>query len=187
MSSILSDLRHSIRLLLKNPGFTSVAILILALAIGLNTAVFTLVNSLVLRPRPGSDQPGEVVGLFSYDTSRPDQYREFSYPTYRDIREQNQSFLDITAIGATMVGIGEGELPRRAFAFQIGANYFSTFGVQPALGRSFLPEEEAPGSLRLVAILSDDYWRKTGANPHVLGTTLRVNARDFTVVGVTLL
>jgi predicted permease len=185
MSSILSDLRHSIRLLLKNPGFTSVAILILALAIGLNTAVFTLVNSLVLRPRPGSDQPGEVVGLFSYDTSRPDQYREFSYPTYRDIREQNQSFLDITAIGATMVGIGEGDLTRRAFAFQIGANYFSTFGVRPALGRGFLPEEEAPGSQRLVAILSDEYWRKTGANPHVLGTTLRVNARDFTVVGVT--
>jgi len=184
MASILSDLRHSIRLLLKNPGFTSVAIVILALAIGLNSAVFTLVNSLVLRPRPGASQPGELVGLYSYDTSRPDQYREFPYPTYRDIREQNQAFLDITAAGASMVGIGEGELTRRAFAFQIGANYFSTFGVRPALGRAFLPEEEAPGSQRPVVILSDEYWRKTGASPGVLGTTLRVNSRDFTVVGV---
>ena len=146
MSSIVSDLRHSIRLLLKNPGFTSVAVLILALAIGLNTAVFTLVNSLVLRPRPGSEQPGEMAGLYSFDTSRPDQYRAFSYPAYRDIRQQNQAFIDITAADASMVGIGEGEMTRRAFAFQIGANYFSTFGVRLALGRAFLPEEEAPGS-----------------------------------------
>jgi len=184
MSSLLSDLRHSVRLLLKNPGFTSVAVLILALAIGLNTAVFTLINSLVLRPRPGSDRPGEVVGLFSYDTSRPDQYREFPYPTYRDIREQNQVFLDITAVGVGLVGVGEGELTRRVFAYQIGANYFSTFGVRPALGRAFLPEEEAPGSERHVVILGDEYWRKTGARPDVLGTLLRVNSRDLTVVGV---
>ncbi|MEW5984635.1 MAG: ABC transporter permease [Acidobacteriota bacterium] len=184
MAAIVSDLRHAIRLLAKTPGFTAVAVLILALGIGLNTAVFTLVNSLVLRPRPGSDQPGEVVGLYNYDTSRPDQYREFSYPAYRDIREQNQAFLDVTAVGAGLVGLGEAELTRRVFAFQVGANYFSTFGVRPALGRAFLPEEEAPGAQRQVVILSDEYWRKTGADPDVLGTTLRVNTREYTVVGV---
>jgi len=184
MSSIVSDLRHSIRLLLKNPGFTGLAVLILALAIGLNTAVFSLINSMVLRPRPGSDQPGEVVGLFSYDTSRPDQYREFSYPAFLDIRNQNQAFLDITAASASMVGLGEGDMTRRVFAFQIGANYFSTFGVRPARGRAFLPDDERPGSQRQVVILSDEYWRKTGARPDVLGTTVRVNTREFTVVGV---
>ena len=103
MTAILSDLRHSIRLFVRNPGFTALAVLILALAIGLNTAVFSLINSMVLRPRPGSDQPGEVVGLFSYDTSRPDSYREFSYPAFLDVRNQNQAFLDITAAGASMV------------------------------------------------------------------------------------
>lgn len=184
MSTLVSDLRHSFRLLLKNPGFTAVAVLILALAIGLNTAVFTLVNSLVLKPRPGSRQPGEVVGLYSYDTSRPDQYREFSYPAYLDLREQNQVFLDITAVGVGLVGIGEGELTRRVFAFQIGANYFSTFGVRPALGRGFLPEEEAPGAQRQVVILGDEYWRTLGADPDVLGTTVRINTRACTVVGV---
>ncbi len=184
MSSILTDLRHSIRVLVKNPGFSGVAVLILALAIGLNTAVFSLVNSMVLRPRPGSDQPGEVVGLFSYDTSRPDQYRSFSYPTYLDIREQNQAFLDVTPLDITMVGIGDGDLTRPEMGFVIGANYFSTFGVRPALGRAFLTEEEAPGARREVVILSHEYWRRQGANPDVLGTTLRINARPFTVVGV---
>lgn len=184
MSSILSDLRHSIRLFVKNPGFTGLAVLILALAIGLNTAVFSLINSLALRPRPGSDQPGEVAGLFSYDTSRPDQYREFSYPAFLDIRNQSQAFLDVTAAAASMVGLGEGDMTRRVFAFQIGANYFSTFGVRPTLGRAFLPDDERPGSQRQVVILSDDYWRKTGARPDVLGTTVRVNTREFTVVGV---
>jgi hypothetical protein len=122
------------------------------------------------------------VGLFSYDTSRPDRYRDFSYPTYLDIRNQNQAFLDITAVGVGLVGVGE--LTRRVFAFQVGANYFSTFGVRPALGRAFLPEEEAPGAQRHVVILSDEYWRKAGARRDVLGTLLRANARDLTVVGV---
>jgi predicted permease len=161
-----------------------VVILMLAFAIGLNTAVFSLVNTVLLRPRPGAGVPGEMVGLFCYDTTRPDSYRDFSYPAYRDIREQNQVFTDLTAAGAGMVGLGEGELTRRVFAYLIGANYFSAFGVQPAMGRGFLAEEEAPESMRQVVILSDDYWRKMGANPGVLGTSLRINTVDFTVVGV---
>jgi len=184
MTTILPDLRYSARSLVRNPGFTAVAILILSLAIGLNTAVFSLVNTILLRPRPGDRQPGEMVGLFCYDTSRPDSYRNFSYPAYLDLREQNQVFSDVTAAGPGLVGIGEGELTQRVFAFLVAANYFSTFGVQPALGRAFLPEEEAPEAMRQVVILSDDYWRKKGADPQALGSTLRINTRYFTVVGV---
>jgi len=182
--TFLSDLRYTIRTLIKSPGFTAVAVLVLALGIGLNTAVFSLVNMLLLRPMPGESQPGRVVGLYSFDKTRPDTYREFSYPNYVDVRDRNQVFSQTTAMTIGIVGLGDGELTRRQFTFIVPANFFSTFGVQPAAGRGFLPEEERPGAGRLVVVIGYEYWNRMGADPAVVGRTIRINARDFTIVGI---
>ncbi|MBE3073058.1 MAG: ABC transporter permease, partial [Acidobacteria bacterium] len=123
-------------------------------------------------------------GLYSPDKTRPDSYREFSYPNYVDIRDRNQVFGQTAAFTLAMVGVGEGELTRRVFAFIVSANFFSTFGVQPVTGRGFLPEEERPGAARMVAIVSHEYWNKTGADPGLVGRTIRINARAFTVIGI---
>ena len=184
MPTLLSDFRYAIRTLTKSPGFTAISVLVLALAIGLNTAVFSLFNSLLLRPMPGESEPGRVVGVYSFDKTKPDSYREFSYPNYVDIRDRNQVFSHTTALSLAMVGIGDGELTRRQFAFIIPANFFATFGVQPAFGRGFLPEEERPGANRLVAVIGHEEWNRLGADPAVLGRTMRINARDFTIVGI---
>jgi predicted permease len=184
LRTFLADLRYTVRTLFKNPGFTAVAVLVLALGIGLNAAVFSLINALLLRPMPGESQPGRVVGLYSFDKTRPDSYREFSYPNYADIRDRNQFFSHTTALTLGIVGIGDGDLTRRQFAFIVPANFFATFGVRPALGRGFLPEEERPGAARLVVVLGYEYWNRVGADPAVLGRTIRINAREFTIVGI---
>ena len=184
MHTLVSDLRYAIRALARSPGFATLAVLVLALGIGLTTAVFSLVNMVLLRPLPGDSQPGQVVGLFCFDRTKPDSYREFSYPNYVDIRDRNEVFSHTAAFTAALVGIGEGEMTRRVFAFLITANCFSTFGVRPAIGRAFLPEEERPGAARPVVIVSSEYWRKMGADPALVGKTMRINGRSFTVVGI---
>ena len=177
MTTILPDLRHSARSLLRSPGFTAVAVLILALAIGLNTAVFSLVNSMLPRPRPGADQPGEVVGLFCYDTITARLVPRVLVPDLPGHPRAEPGLQRRHGRRRRLVGIGEGELTRRVFAFSSAANYFSTFGVQPALGRAFSAGGGSVRGQRQVVILSDDYWRKR-ARPGVLGTTLRINTRS---------
>src|SRR6266849_3426167 len=107
MSNLLLDLRHSLRLLRRTPGFTAAAVLVLALGIGANTAVFSLVNALVLQPRPG--RIDQLVGVFSRERSKPDHYRDFSYPTYVDMRERRDVFDALMAHTFSTVGITEGE------------------------------------------------------------------------------
>ena len=185
MASLLQDLRYSLRLLLKNPGFTAIAVLVLALGIGANSAIFTLANALLLKPLPQDRVPGTLVGLYSKDRTRPDSYRAFSYPNYADIRDGNQAFLSVTAHTLAMVGITEGDATRRTFASIVSANYFQTLNGHLAAGRSFTPEEERPGSQALVAVVSYPYWQKRGGGDDVIGSRVRVNARDFEIIGVT--
>jgi predicted permease len=184
MSSLVQDLRFACRLLLKSPGFTVASVLVLAAAIGVNSAVFTFVNAFVLRPLPGRDKPGEVVGLFSRDRAHPDSYRDFSYPTYRDIRQRADVFQDMMAFTLVFAGVREGDVSRRTLVSPITSNYFSTLGVGLAAGRSFTSEEESPGAGSLVAIVGHDFAEQHGGAASVLGSRLWINARPFTVVGV---
>jgi predicted permease len=177
------DLRHALRLFRKNPGFSAVAAFVLALGIGANTAIFTLVNALLFRPLAGGDE-GQLVGVYSRDKNRADGYRSFSYADYRDLREGNDAFDSLAAQSFGMAGLGEGDTTRRLFAAIVSSNYFSTLGVRPARGRAFTEEEEAPGKEIPVAIVSHGLWRRLGAGPHIGDTTIRLNGRDFTVVGV---
>src|SRR6185312_6852512 len=156
----------------KAPGFAVAAVLVLALGIGANTAVFSLVHTLFLAP-PAYAKPNELVQVFSQDKKNPKAYRGFSYPTYRDIREQDSVFTDAMAYNLALVGIGQTGDTRRAFAAIVSANYFSVLGVSLAQGRAFAPDEETPGRNTAVAIVSYNYWKKH--NQPALGSPLLIN------------
>ena len=180
---MIQDFRFAFRQLWKAPGFTAAAVTVLALGIGVNTAIFSLVNVMVFQP-PAYSHPGEVVQLFSQDKKDPKNFRAFSYPTYNDIREQNSVFSGLLAHDDGIVGIGEKGNFRRAVVDVVSSNYCAVLGVTPVLGRSFLPEEENPGANKRVAIVSYSYWQKHGRNPEVLGSAVLIDGRSFTIVGI---
>ncbi len=179
---MIHDFRFAFRQLIKAPGFTFAAVLVLALGIGANTAVFSLVNTLFFAP-PAYAKPHELVQLFSQDKKDPKKFRGFSYPTYRDIREQNTVFSDAMAFNLALIGLGQKGDTRRTFAAVVSSNYFSVLGVPLARGRTFLPEEETRNAP--VAIVSYSYWQKHNLDPTVLGSQVLINGRPFTIVGIT--
>ena len=181
---MIRDLKFAFRQLFKAPGFTIAAVTVLALGIGVNTAVFSLVNTLFFAP-PAYAKPHEMVQLFSQDKKDPKKFRGFSYPTYLDIREQNTVFTDVMGFNVAFIGLGQKGDTRRAFGAIVTSNYFSVLGVPLARGRAFLPEEETPSHRTPVAIVSYSYWQKHDLDPNVLGSQLLINGRPFTVVGIT--
>src|SRR5437764_1314722 len=181
---MIRDLKFAFRQLFKAPAFMISAVTVLALGIGVNTAVFTLVNRLFFAP-PAYSKPHEMVQLFSQDKKDPKKFRGFSYPTYRDIREQNTVFSDAMGFNLALIGLGQKGDTRRAFAAIVSSNYFSLLGVPLVRGRTFLPEEETPGRNAPVAIVSYSYWQKHDFDPSVVGSQLLVNGRPFTIVGIT--
>src|ERR1700693_3725218 len=180
---MINDFKFALRQLFKARGFTVAAVIVLALGIGVNTAVFSLVNTLFFAT-PAYTKPHDMVQLFSQDKKDPKKFRGFSYPTYRDIREQNTVFSDAMAFNLALVGLGQKGDTRRAFAAVVSSNYFSVLGVPLARGRAFLPEEETPGHNAPVAIVSYRYWQKHDLDPSVLGSQLLINGRSFTIVGI---
>ena len=168
--------------MLKNPGFTLVAILTLAIGIGANTAIFSIVDAVLLRalPYPNSSS---LVALWETISQQGEMSRPFSFPDFRDLRAQSHSLAgaaiqDETAF--TFTGSGE---PVHVDAGIASADFFNILGVSPRLGRGFLPEEDKPGTH--VAILSDRMWReRLGADPSVVGRSITLNGRSYSVVGV---
>src|ERR1700757_942500 len=150
---MIRDFKFAFRQLFKTPGFTIAAATVLALGIGVNTAFFSLVNTLFFAP-PSYSKPHEMVQVFSQDKKDPKKFRGFSYPTYLDIRQQNTVFSDVMGFNVAFVGLGQKGDTRRAFSAIVTSNYFSVLGVQLARGRAFLPEEETPGHNTLVSIVS---------------------------------
>src|SRR5437879_8589066 len=132
---MIQDFRFAFRQLIKAPGFTIAAVLVLALGIGANTAVFSLVNTLFFAP-PGYSKPHQVVQLFSKDKKDPKRFRGFSYSTYRDVREQNTVFSDAMAFNLALIGLGQKGDTRRTFAAVVSSNYFSVLGVPLEIGRA---------------------------------------------------
>src|SRR6478609_494965 len=180
---MLQDFRFALRQLVKARAFTAAAVIVLALGIGANTAIFSLVNAMLFQP-PHYPNPTEIVQVFSQDKKNPKTFRGFSYPTYLDIREQNSVFLEVMAHNLAMVGVGDKGSTRRAFTDVVSSNYFSVMGVMPMQGRAFRPEEEKPGENSAVAIVSYNYWKREGLNPSMLGSTITIDSRPFTVIGI---
>jgi predicted permease len=183
MATFIRDFSYSVRMLSKRPGFTAAAVAVLALGIGANTAIFTLVNGFLLKPLV-IREPDRLAGCYGRDTKKPGNYRAFSYPNYADLRDHNPVFTSLAAHNMAMVGLAEGEGMRRVFADMVSSNYFETFGVPLFRGRSFTADEERPGSAAAVAIVSYPYWKKMGADQQFVGKTVRLNGRLFTVVGI---
>src|SRR5262249_46967599 len=154
-----------------------------ALGIGVNTAIFTLVNALLLRPvtSVGADR---MVGVYSRDRTKAGAYRAFSYPDYVDLRVGSGGFDALMAHNFAMVGLRGGDATRRVFADVVSSNYFATLGVHLSEGRAFSPEEEAPGAGIPVVVVSHGFWKKAGGPADFVGRVVRLNGQDFTVVGI---
>ncbi len=180
---MLHDLRFAVRQLWKAPGFTIAAVLVLTLGIGVNTAIFSLVHTMLFAP-PGYARPDELVQIFSQDTKNPKTFREFSYPTLNDIRQQNSVFSGVAGFNVGMVGIGEKNNTRRTFVSIVTANYFDVLGVAPVIGRAFTLEEEQPGRAASVVLVSYGYWTRHNHDASVLGSQVLINGRSYTVIGV---
>src|SRR5262245_3424628 len=183
VDSILQDLRFGARMLLKNPGFTLIAALTLALGIGANTALFSVVNGVLLRPLAYRDSDRLV--WLGHEPAKPNQASAISPPTFADYRNRCQSFENLTALmfssAINLTGAGE---PERLQGRRVSANFFATLGVTPALGRGFLAEEDEPGRNRVVA-LSHSLWRRRfGSDQNIVGKALQLNGESFTVIGV---
>ena len=184
MSGFLQDIRVAARMLTKSPAFTAVALLVLALGIGVNTAVFTLVNAMLLKPLNGG-RTGEIVGVYNTSTRTPDTFRGVSYPDYVDLRDRSGVFRHLAAIDMTLTGVSDRPgITRQMFVAVVSSNYFETLGATVARGRGFTRDEERPGSAARVAVASHEYWRRTGFDPSLLGRTMTVAGQPFTIVGI---
>ena len=183
MGTLWQDLVYAFRTFGKVPGFTAIAVLVLACGIGANAAIFTVVNELLFRAKSG--RAGELVAVHSHARSNADAYRGFSYPNYADVRDRSGVFEALTAHTFCMVGTPAGDETRRTFASVVAANYFDTLGVRLAAGRTFTPNEERPGAQARVAIVTYPRWKQEQFDPAFIGRTIRINAEDYTVVGVT--
>ncbi|HEX8072782.1 MAG TPA: ABC transporter permease [Pyrinomonadaceae bacterium] len=180
MGTLWQDVRYAARALRKSPGFAAVAVLTLALGIGANTAIFSVVNAVLLRPLP-YPQPEQLVSLYEDGDV---QSRHVSYPNFLDWRKRNHSFSAVsTTRGWYLTLTGDGP-PESLVSWMVSAEYFDVLGVRPLLGRSFLPDEDKPGAER-VTVISYAFWRTHfGGDPAVLGRRVTLDHEPFTVVGV---
>jgi predicted permease len=184
LETLFQDLRFGARMLFKNPGFSLIAIVTLALGIGANTAIFSVVNAVLLRALP-YPEPGRLVRFWESNPGRGWLHFNVSAPNFADWRKQQSVCEQLAAYDFnTLILTGGGE-PERAAALMVTASFFSVLGVAPAHGRNFLPEEEQPGRNH-VAILSNGLWRRRfGADPNLVGRQIQLSGESYTVVGVT--
>ena len=189
METLLQDFRHGARVLLKSPGFSAVAVLSLALGIGANTTIFTVVNAILLHPLPVK----EIAQIVEVDTIDAKTHVGFanatklgmSYANCQDYQRQNEVFTGMTCFTALPLTWSGGAEPRQINGQLTNANYFDVLGLQPAAGRFFLPDEDTKLSGNNVAVVSYGFWaNKLGADPNAVGKTLTLNAMPYTVVGV---
>jgi predicted permease len=190
MQNLKQDIRYAIRMLAKNPGFTLIAILTLALGIGANTAIFSLTDQVLLRALPVRNpaQLAIVRGVgwkTGHVSSDFDDTTSFSYPEYKDLRERAPAFSGLLARYGLSLNVAANGATERADGELVSGNYFEVLGVEPALGRVFSPEDETTPGGNPVAVLSYGYWtRRFGQNPEILNKPLTVNGTSLTVVGV---
>ena len=183
-SMLLQDLRYATRALRKSPGFTLIAALTLALGVGANTAIFSVVNAVMLRPLPFAE-PDRLVRIWETNLERNRPTFAVSHPNFLDWRAQAGSFETMAAInnaGFTWSVNGQAEI---VLGLQVTATFLPTLKITPVLGRNFLEEEDRPGGNTRVVLVSDGLWRRAfGADPSVVGRTVTLNSQPYTIIGV---
>src|SRR5713101_2434155 len=183
METFWQDLRHSLRMLLKRPGFTLTVVITLALGIGANATIFTWIKAVLLSPLPGIERPEELVEIWG--ATRHNSALSTSYLDYLDFRDRSVALSGLMAHQMLPLNLGRGEKPERVRGAVVSGNYFDVLGVKALVGRTFLPEEDRTPNSHPVAVIGYGLWeRRFGADPNVLGRTITLNEHDFTVVGV---
>jgi macrolide transport system ATP-binding/permease protein len=180
--TLWKDVRYALRWMLRSPGFSAVAILSLGLGVGVNTAMFSLVDSLLFRPLPVAS-PGNLVDVFT-SSGDGDEYATSSYPDYLDLKAQNTVFSDVIGYSPMMAPLSFGDRSRVALGQVVTSNHFSVLGVQPLLGRLLVPSDDAPGAPRVV-VLSHRMWqREFGSDPSVVGKNITLRGLQYSIAGV---
>ena len=183
METLLQDVRFGARVLINSPGFTATALLTLALGIGANTAIFSLIYGVLLRPLPYKDGQ-QLVALHQKATSPEPVDMGFSVSEFFDYRDQNQTMEAVVEHHSMYFVLYGDQEPQRVQTGVVSANFFDVLGVKPILGRTFLPDDEKPG-VDAVLVLSNKFWRESqGADPNIIGKVFQMNNRPHTVVGV---
>ncbi|HVF21565.1 MAG TPA: ABC transporter permease, partial [Pyrinomonadaceae bacterium] len=183
METIIQDIRFGLRMLLKSPSMSIVATIALALGIGANTAIFSVVNAVLLRPLPFPN-PDSLVALFETDTQRSRLRGSHSYPNFFDIRTQNTSFERVAAYySSDFILTGRGE-PARLQGAVVTADLFPLLGVAPIMGRTFLPEEDKPGGARVIVLSQQLFQKRFNSDPSILNQSITLNGGSYTIVGV---
>ncbi|MGP8173553.1 MAG: ABC transporter permease [Terracidiphilus sp.] len=191
MNTLLHDLRYAIRQLCKSPGFTATVVVTLALGIGANTAIFTIFDQVLLRMLP-VERPKELV-RFEWTGSYAggnnsfggDRSNYFSYPMYKDLRDQNQVFVGMLTAAKTTVGVSWRNQAENKDAEIVSGNYFQVLGLKPALGRLMTPQDDTVRNANPVLVLSHNYWRaRFVASRDVVGQAVLINGHAFTILGV---
>jgi len=180
MVSLWQDIRYGFRMLVRNPGFTFVVVLILALGIGANTAIFSVVNGVLLRPLPYGN-PDRLVMVWGASPQKGWYHNPVSFPNFTDWRDQNRVFEDIAACRPNPFSFTGGGGVQQIAGEEVSCSLFQVLGVQAALGRTFLPEEEDPH----IVILSHGFWQRSfGSDPNIVGQSITLNGSPFTVIGI---
>jgi putative ABC transport system permease protein len=184
MNTLFQDIRFGLRMLLKSPSVSIVATIALALGIGANTAIFSVVNAVLLRPLPFPD-PESLVAVFETDAQRGLQRGSHSYPNFMDLRSQNTVFEHVSSYhGGDFIMTGRGE-PARLEGAVVTADLFPLLGVQPILGRTFLPDEDKPSETGRVVVLSHAlFQQRFGGDPSIINQRITLDGVSFTVIGV---
>jgi len=184
MNSLLQDMQHALRMMKRNPGFTAITVLTLALGIATSTTVFGWVDAILLHPLPGVEQPDRLVAL---ETTTPGgEFVTNSYPDYRDFRDHLKLVDGIAVTRPVAFSVGKEDHAERVWGELVSGNFFSVLGVTPERGRTFLPAEygDKPGAFP-VAVISDRFWRSHfGADPQITGKSIWINQHELTIVGV---
>jgi macrolide transport system ATP-binding/permease protein len=182
MNLLTRDLRYAIRMLLKQPGFTLIALVSLAFGIGANTAIFSLVNTALLRPLPISE-PEQFISLNNRSANRI--FATFSYPNYKDLRDRNETFAGLLAYRFAPLSLSYDGMNERLWGYIVSGNYFETLGVKAALGRLLSTNDDRDVGAHPVTVISYKCWQERfGGNPNVIEKTAFVNGRSYAIIGV---
>ena len=183
MNRLWQDVRYGVRVLLRSPGFTAVAVLVTALAIGANTAIFSVINAVLLRPLPYAN-PERMVTVWGTQSKRGVTRAPFSYPDFADFHAQSNSFDGLAAYTDASASLAEHDTPEQIAGEVTSAEFFKALGVQPALGRAFAPDDEQSGVSGVVVISHGTWQHRFGGEQNIIGRQVTLDGKSRTVIGV---
>ena len=182
---MINDIRYALRMLTKNPAFAAVVVLTLALGIGANAAIFSLLDQVLLQSLPVAN-PDQLVVLSAYEAKQPERDSSFSYPMYQDLRDRNSAFSGVIARGGAQMNVSYGDQTERVSGELVSGNFYEVLGVRPWAGRLFTQEDDRTPGAHPVAVLSYRFWEsRFNKDPNLIGKTILINEYPVTVLGVT--